>query len=109
MGKRTRYTAEFKGCVALDALRGELTLAELSAKHGAYPNLISQWKRLAVENMASVFGGGEASDAKSKDAELEKAHAKIGQLVVERDFLAAASGRLLGNGGKHLSARSIQS
>lgn len=100
MGKRTRYTAEFKARVALDALRGELTLAELSAKHGAHPNLISQWKRLAAENMASVFGGGAASDAKSKDAELEKAHAKIGQLVVERDFLAEASGRLLGNGGK---------
>ena len=54
--------------MALDALRGELTLAELSAKHGAHPNLISQWKRLVAENMATVFGGGSASDAKSKDA-----------------------------------------
>lgn len=67
-------------------LRGGLTLAELSAKHGAHPNLIGHWKWLAVENMVAVFGGSAASDAKSKDAELEKAHAKIGQLVVERFF-----------------------
>ena len=87
MGKRTRYAVDFKARVAMDALRGELMLAELSAKHGAHPNLISQWKRLAAENMASVFvGGGAALDA------------KIGELVVERDSSAAASGRLLGNG-----------
>lgn len=99
MGKRTRYTAEFKGRVALDALRGELTLAELSTKHGVHANLVSQWKRQASENMSSLFGGGAASGAREKEVELEKAHAKIGQLVVERDFLAQASGRLLRNGG----------
>ncbi len=99
MGKRTRYTAEFKARVALDALRGELTLAELSTKHGVHPTLIGQWKRQAVENIATVFGGGALAGAKEKDAQVEKLHAKIGQLLVERDFLAQASGRLLGNGG----------
>ena len=93
MGKRTRYSPEFKAKVALDAIRGELTLAELSAKHGVHPNMISQWKRQAIEQMSSLFGVGGAEAVKEKEAEVEKLHAKIGQLVVERDFLAKAFDR----------------
>ena len=93
MGKRTRYSAEFKARVALDAIRGEQTLSELAAKHGVHPNLISQWKRQAIERMASLFGGGGTEAVKEKEAEVEKLHAKIGQLLVERDFLAKAFGR----------------
>jgi transposase len=92
MGKRTRYSAEFKAKVALDAIRGELTLAELAKKHGVHPNVVGQWKRQAIENMATAFGGGAAETARDRDAEFEKLHAKIGQLVVERDFLAKAFG-----------------
>jgi len=88
MGKRTRYSAEFKARVALDAIRGEHTLAELAARHGVHPNLISQWKRLAIEQMATLFDGGRAETVKEKEADVEKLHAKIGQLLVERDFLA---------------------
>ena len=54
MGKRTRYSAEFKAKVALDAIRGELTLAELAKKHAVHPNVVGQWKRLAIENMATA-------------------------------------------------------
>lgn len=93
MGRRTRYSAEFKAKVALDAIRGELTLAELAKKHGLHPNIVGQWKRQAIENMATAFGGGAAATARDRDAEFEKLHAKIGQLVVERDFLAKAFGR----------------
>jgi transposase len=93
MGKRTRYSAEFKASVAIEAIRGELTLSELAAKHGLHPNLISQWKRQAIEQMASLFGGGGAGAVKEKEVEVEKLHAKIGQLLVERDFLAKAFGR----------------
>ncbi len=101
MGKRTRYSAEFKAKVALDAIRGEHTLAELAAKHGVHPNLISQWKRQAVEQMATLFGGGRAEAVKEKEVEVEKLHAKacprldrgLVQLLVERDFLAKAFGR----------------
>jgi transposase len=64
-GKRTRYSAEFKAKVALEALRGELTAAQLAA----------------------------TETAKAVEADVEKLHAKIGQLLVERDFLAKASGR----------------
>lgn len=90
---RKRYSAEFKARVALEAIRGDLTLAELAAKHGIHHTMIAAWKRQAVDGMASTFSGaGDAAKAAS-DAEVEKLHAKIGQLVVERDFLARASGR----------------
>jgi transposase len=93
MGIRTRYSAEFKAKVALEAIRGDLTLAELAKKHGIHPNVVGQWKRLAIENMATAFGSGAAEACKERDAEVEKLHAKIGQLVVERDFLSKAFGR----------------
>lgn len=90
---RKRYSAEFKARVALEAILGDLTLAELAAKHGIHHTMIAAWKRQAVEGMAGTFSGaGDAAKAAS-EAEVEKLHAKIGQLVVERDFLAKASGR----------------
>ena len=94
-GKRKRYGAEFKVRVALEALGGELTAAQLAAKHGVHQTMVGEWKRQAVEGLASVFSGKEAAQdtARVSEAEVEKLHAKIGQLVVERDFLAKASGR----------------
>jgi transposase len=93
-GKRKRYSAEFKARVALEALRGELTAAQLATKHGIHQTMVGEWKKQAMEGMASVFSGKEqAQEAKTTGAEVERLHAKIGQLVVERDFLAKASGR----------------
>ena len=94
-GKRKRYTAEFKAKVALEALRGELTAAQLAAKHGIHQTMVGEWKKQAAEGLALVFSGKEQAQetAKSAEAEMERLHAKIGQLVVERDFLAKASGR----------------
>jgi transposase len=78
-GKRKRYSAEFKARVALEALRGELTVSQLATKHGVHQTLIGDWKRQALDGL--------------REEDVEKLHAKIGQLVVERDFLAKASGR----------------
>ena len=92
-GKRTRYSAAFKAKVALEALRGELTIAQLVTKHGVHQTLINAWKRQAVEGMAAVSSGkAEAAEA-AREGEVERLHAKIGRLVVERDFLSKASGR----------------
>jgi transposase len=92
-GKRTRYAAAFKAKVALEALRGELTIAQLVTKHGVHQTLINARKRQAVEGMAAVSSGkAEAAEA-AREGEVERLHAKIGQLVVERDFLRKASGR----------------
>ncbi len=92
-GKRKRYAAEFKAKVALEALRGELTTAQLATKHGVHQTMISEWKRQAVEGLASVFSGKADAKEGLREGELEKLHAKIGQLLVERDFLAKAFGR----------------
>jgi transposase len=92
-GKRTRYSTAFKAKVALEALRGELTIAQLVTKHGVHQTLINAWKRQAVEGLAAVFSGkAEAAEA-AREGEVERLHAKIGRLVVERDFLSKASGR----------------
>lgn len=95
MGKvtRKRYTADFKAKVALEAIKGELTLAELSSKHGIHQTMIAAWKRQAIEGMAGTFSGKAEVAQASREDEISRLHAKIGQLLVERDFLAKASGR----------------
>jgi len=92
-GKRKRYSADFKAKVALEAIRGELTVAQLVAKHGVHQTVINAWKKQAIDGMAGMFSGkAEAAEA-THGGEVEKLHAMIGQLVVERDFLRKASGR----------------
>jgi transposase len=90
---RKRYGAEFKAKVALEAIRGELTLAELASRHGIHPTMIATWKRQAIEGMAATFSGKSEAVQAMSEAEVSKLHAKIGQLVVERDFLSKAFGR----------------
>ena len=92
-GKRKRYSAEFKARVALEALRSELTVAQLATKHGVHQTLIGDWKRQAVEGLATVFSGKADAKEGMREEEVEKLHPKIGQLVVERDFLVKVSGR----------------
>lgn len=90
MGKRKRYSAEFKAKVAMDALRDELIVSQLAAKHEVHQTLVGDWKRQAMEGLATVFAGGREAKAGIREEEVEKLHAKIGQLVVERDLLAKA-------------------
>ena len=92
MKTRRRFTAEFKAKVALEAIQGH-RVAELAKRHELHPNLIAQWKRQAIEKLAKVFDDKALEPAASRDAEVTKLHAKIGQLVVERDFLAKAFDR----------------
>ncbi len=90
---RKRYGAEFKAKVALEAIRGELTLAELASRHEVHPTMIAAWKRQAIEGMAGTFSGKAEAVQAVSEADIAKLHAKIGQLVVERDFLSKAFGR----------------
>jgi len=87
MGKRRKFTDQFKAKIALEALRGDKTIQEIAAKHQVHPNQVSQWKRQAMEGMADVFARGGKSD-KVSDAEVKELHAKIRRLAVENDFLA---------------------
>ena len=95
MGKTTRkrYSADFKAKVAIEAIRGELTGSQLTAKHGIHQTLINDWKRQAIEGLSTVFATKREGDDRVREIEVEKLHAKIGQLVVERDFLVKVSGR----------------
>ena len=100
MKKRKNHSADFKARVALEAIRDEKTLAELSKQFGVHVNIISNWKRAAIDNMATAFTKRGVEPDKVTVAEVEKLHSKIGQLVMERDFLADASVQLLGTRGK---------
>lgn len=100
MTKRKNHSPEFKARVALEAIREEMTMAELSKKYGVHPTQIGTWKRAAIENMATAFSRRVRDPDRVDEAQIEKLHSKIGQLVVERDFLANASHQLLGKRGK---------
>lgn len=82
MTKRKNHSLDFKAKVALEAIREEITLAELSKKYCVHANQISSWKRAAIVNMASGFERGKSDDARASEAKIEKLHSKIGQLVV---------------------------
>ena len=75
------------------ALRGELTTSQLATKHSVHQTMVSAWKRQAMEGLPLIFAGKTEARDTAREGELEKLHARIGQLVVERDFLAKASGR----------------
>ena len=70
-----------------------MTVSQLATKHGVHQTLVGDWKRQAVDGLATVFSGKEEAKEGMREEDVEKLHAKIGQLVVERDFLAKASGR----------------
>jgi transposase len=72
--------------VALEAIRGELTISELARKRSVHPNLIAGWKRQAIDGMAGVFDGKAGERDQGREVEVRELHAKIGQLVIERDL-----------------------
>ncbi|AJP70771.1 transposase [Sphingomonas hengshuiensis] len=90
---RKRYSADFKAKLALESIRGDLTLAELAAKYGVHHTMVAAWKRQPIDGMASTFAAAGEAAKTASEGEVEKLHAKIGQLVVERNFLAKAFGR----------------
>jgi transposase len=90
MAQRRRFSSEFKARVALEALVGDQTLAELAKKHDVHPNMITAWKRQAKDNMPDLFAKGPSPAAADREAEIQKLHEKIGQLTIEVDFLAKA-------------------
>jgi len=87
---RRNHSPAFKAKVALDAIRGEKTLAELAKLHDVHPNQITDWKGQLLERAAGVFGAEQAEEPK---ADLKELHAKIGQQALEIDCLSGALGK----------------
>jgi transposase-like protein len=91
MSRRARrtHTPAFKAKVALAAIRGEMTLAQLAEHFDIHPNQITQWKAQLQESAAGVFGPG-GSEPASPAVDVKALHAKIGELTLENDFLEGA-------------------
>lgn len=89
MRPRRRFSGAFKAQVALEALRGDLTVQEIAARHKVHPNQVGHWKRQAIEGMSDVFSGKQEKGSSHHENEVHELHARIGQLTVERDFLAS--------------------
>jgi transposase len=92
MTKRTRrnHSPAFKAKVALAALRGEKTLAELAQQFDVHVNQITQWKSQLSQGAAGVFGSEAPAGSNGPVVDLKALHAKIGELTLENDFLEGA-------------------
>lgn len=93
MPKRKNHAPAFKARVALAALSGEKTIPELSSEFGVHPTLIHKWLKQLKESASGIFSGEIKTEEAKREKELLRLHAKIGQLTVERDFLAEAWGK----------------
>ena len=89
---RRNHTAVFKAKVAIAAIKGDQTLAQLAERFDVHPNQITQWKAELLLGAAEVFAG--ALDKRERGPDIKSLHAKIGQLALENDFLAGALGRI---------------
>nr|WP_264212261.1 IS3 family transposase [Leisingera thetidis] len=88
MSKRKNHSPEFKAKVALEALKGERTVAELASQFGVHPTMIHSWKRALLEGASGVFERGGKKTPEIDEEQVKELHAKIGELAVANDFLS---------------------
>ena len=89
--KRKRYAPAFKAKVAMAALKNEETIAELAQRFGLHPSMITSWKRALMDGATDIFDKGHKTH-KQVEGQIDELYRHIGQLKVERDFLARKLG-----------------
>lgn len=94
--KRKQYSAQFKAKVALEAIQGVKSVAELASQYEVHPTAINGWKRQVIERAVDLFESAQTGrkQVSSSEAEINELYRQIGQLKVERDFLAERSAKL---------------
>ena len=90
---RKKHNAAFKAKVALAAVTGDRTIAELASEFGVHPNQIYNWKKQLLDGATSVFEGGTAAESTVNEVQVDLLYRQIGQLKVENDFLARRLGK----------------
>lgn len=90
---RRNHSPAFKAKVALAAVRGEKTMAELAEQFDVHANQISTWREQLLKGASDVFGGAEKFEATAPAIDVKSLHAKIGELTLENDFLSGALGK----------------
>jgi transposase-like protein len=89
---RKRFSGEFKAKVALEAIKGHRTVAEIASEYGVHPNQITKWKKQAMEGLAGLLGDKRQKENKDQEMLTEQLYQHIGQLKVELDWLKKKSG-----------------
>jgi len=91
---RKKYSKELKAQIALDAIKGQKTIAELASEYGVHANQISTWKRQLLDAAPTAFARGKDKDAEQKEIERDRLFKKVGQLQIEVDWLKKKTGYL---------------
>ncbi len=90
---RRKHSPSFKAKVALEALKGEETVAQIAARYEVHPNMVTKWKKALQDEAASIFGKDHIREKKVEENLVARLYQEIGQLKVERDFLDRALDR----------------
>ena len=90
--KRKKFSSDFKARVALEAIKGEKTMAEIASIYEVHPNVVGQWKKQVLEQLPEIFSNGKRRRQDDESALRDRLYQEIGQLKVELDWLKKKTG-----------------
>jgi transposase-like protein len=93
MTQRRRHSADFKARMAVEALKGQRTANEIASEYGVHPTQLSEWKKQAVDGLATVFAAQRSKRLQDSETVMARLYQEIGQLKVELDWLKKKSGQ----------------